>query len=657
MSSASAGGPLLTRRASGRELPSMRLPSPDRLIAAATASLRRFPAVIVAAALATVAGLALIESPERDVWIRLMAVATLALPATFSASITADRRGWGVAGRLAALALVAAVLAGFFFALEGWTDEVRARRYLQLSAGFHLAAAFLPFLGFDETRGFWQYNRALFLRFLTAGLYAVVLQLGLSLAIGALDQLFGVPIPDETYLRLWVVLGFLFLTWFFLAGIPEDVPALETMENYPKGLKLFTQHVLVPLVVVYLAILTAYAVKVVMTWDWPSGWIGWLVSVVAVVGILAYLLVHPVRRAAENRWIRIYGRWFWVAILPAVVLLALAVYQRVAQYGVTEDRYFLGLGTVWLGAVALYYALTRSSRIERIPQTLCLVMLLTFLGPWSAYAVSERSQLGRLQRLLARNDMLAEGGTRPAPRDVSFEDRKEISATVRYLVQHSGEESLQPLFGSLATAPRDAAARSPDSTDRRSDSALPEEIVSALGIRYVDRWEGARGRRRYLLHADGAVATGSISGFDRVVRNVTSTMPDTVIALFAERKEADVDGSADAGLDRSAGTDSDGSPGSPAKVRIVADSAALRLLPSEGEPLTLSVLDLAERLGRGGTGRGSPVPADSMWIRAETGGLRAALWLEQVTVGREPGSEELAVHGWQGLLLIGGAGR
>lgn len=612
----------------------MRLPSPDRLVAAATSTLRRFPAVLASAALATVAGLVLLENPEGDFWLRMMAVATLALPATFAATVTARRRRWGAGGRAASLLVIAAILVGLFFALPAWTEEVRARRYLQLSVGFHLAAAFLPFLGFDETRGFWQYNRALFLRFLTAGLYAVVLQLGLSLAIGALDQLFGVPVPEETYLRLWIALGFLFLTWFFLAGVPEDLGALEARADYPKGLKVFTQYVLVPLVVVYLAILTAYAMKVVATWDWPSGWIGWLVSVVAVVGILAYLLVYPVRREAENRWVRIYGRWFWVAILPAVALLALAVYQRVAQYGFTEDRYFLALGTVWLGAIALYYGLTRSEEIEHIPQTLCAVVLVTVVGPWSAYDVSERSQLGRLESLLARNEMLVEGRARRAPNDVSFEDRKEISATVRYLAEHHGEASLEPLLGTHAASSPDSIARARNPDDAR-------RIVASLGIDYVSPWEGTRGERGYLLHAGGDATAGSIAGYDRLIRGLNSTS-DTLVVHLGPR----------------AGSESDGSAGSGRRVRIVADSTALRILRSEADfaPLELSVRALAERLTTGVGGRTAPVPPDSMWIRAEAGGLRAALWLETIEAGEEPGREGLVTHRWEGLLLIGSSG-
>ena len=44
---------------------------------------------------------------------------------------------------------------------------------------------------------------------------------------------------------------------------------------------------------------------------------------------------------AEHRWVRTYTRGFYVALLPAIVMLWLAIGKRVAQYGITERRYFL----------------------------------------------------------------------------------------------------------------------------------------------------------------------------------------------------------------------------------------------------------------------------------------------------------------------------
>src|SRR5262249_46851893 len=159
---------------------------------------------------------------------------------------------------------------------------------------------------------------------------------------------------------------------------------------------------LVPLVSVYLVILTVYLGKVLITRDWPSGWIGWLVSGVGTAGILTLLLVHPVAQDPAEKWVAAFARSFWLAVLPAIVMLWLAIWQRVRQYGITEPRYFLVVLSLWLAGLAVYYSITRSRQIRTIPASLGAVALLTFAGPWGAYSVSVGSQVGRLRALLER---------------------------------------------------------------------------------------------------------------------------------------------------------------------------------------------------------------------------------------------------------------
>lgn len=51
----------------------------------------------------------------------------------------------------------------------------------------------------DHELGYWNYCKTLCLRILTAGLYTAVLWGGLAIALAALDNLFGVDIPEKRY--------------------------------------------------------------------------------------------------------------------------------------------------------------------------------------------------------------------------------------------------------------------------------------------------------------------------------------------------------------------------------------------------------------------------------------------------------------------------
>jgi hypothetical protein len=575
----------------------VQLPSIQLVITEARAIAVRFPFVMFAALAAAVFGVLLVD--DESLWQRWFFPSTLGIPLLLALALLAERRGWdmvlrallGVGGLL--------VLLGFALLWPRWSETIAFTRWFQLSVALHLLVAFLPFVGYDEPNGFWQYNKALFLRFLTAGVFSAVLYVGLAIALAALDQLFGANVPEETYGRLWMVVAFVFNTWFFLGGVPRDLAALEQRSGYPKGIKVFAQYILVPLVTVYMAILMAYLVKVIATQDWPSGWIGYLVSSVAAVGIFALLLVYPIREREENRWIVTYSRWFYIALFPPIVMLWLAIWQRVDQYGVTEPRYFLTILSIWLAGIAVYFTLRGSRQIILIPASLCGVAVLTFFGPWSAYPVSRGSQTDRLEQVLVRTELLVDGALRPATGEQSYTDRREISAGLRYLIETHGTGTIEPWFGgSLAAI--DTVGEGTRPAERGETEERTRLLTAWLGVPYVGRWQ-----RGDFEHFNYFVERGqeaiSISGFEYAV-NFDGALRDTVRV-----------------------TDD---------VRLQFDSAgvALELTSESGIMASVPLLPLLERAQRyAGTGGDRNIPRDSLLATAENERARIAVYVTAVS--------------------------
>jgi len=489
----------------------VKLPSIDRLAEAARAAAVRFPFIIACAVVAAVAAIIAIDADEQSRWVRLTACATLGFPLFFAIGLRAERFGWAGAREIAALAVGFGVLAAFYWRWGGWSDDTAALRYFHFNAGLHFLVAVSAHLGFREPNGFWQFNRALFLRFLLGAVYSAALFSGLAIALAGVDNLLGVSISGESYFRLWIVIAFVFNTWFFAAGVPRDVAALDRLREYPAGLRAFAQYVLLPLVGVYLVILSAYLVRVLVTRVWPSGWIGYLVSALAALGILSLLLVHPERERSEHAWIDRYARFFWVAILPAVVMLLMAIWQRVGQYGITERRYLLVALALWLAAIAVYYAVSGSRSIKAIPASLAAIAFITFIGPWSAYATSRSSQLGRLRGLLETNGILVDGSIRRGAADVGREDAREITATLRYLVRYHGTRAIDPWYeGGISTV--DTVGDGTGPSERYEAGLRADLIIRDLGIEPVD---GPRedGEFRY-YQAVGADQVRDIAGYD-----------------------------------------------------------------------------------------------------------------------------------------------
>jgi Domain of unknown function (DUF4153) len=408
----------------------MRLPSVQAALATAGTVLRRFPLTLLCAFVLGGVAMHLIYLDNDGVpnneltWtFPVLSAAGLGLSLTLALALMAERYRWPAAGRWGAQAVGVALLLAWYALAPTEPNLSWMLRLALLGLGLHLTVAAGPYLSElrrrADTPGFWRYNETLFLRFLVGGLYSGVLYVGCAIALTAVRELFDVPVPGHWYGYLFVALGTVFNTWFFLAGVPRDFAALEEQTSYPKGLKLFTQFVLLPLVVLYLLILYAYLARILVTWTLPQGWVSTLVLALAVAGIFALLLIHPIREAAENAWIRTFARWFYRALFPLLGLLAVAIGTRVRAYGITEERYFVLVLAGWLLGMAVYFLWRRGQGIIWIPASLAAVAFLAAGGPWGAFAVARRSQLARLRTTATEYDLLTNGrfeATRAAAR-------------------------------------------------------------------------------------------------------------------------------------------------------------------------------------------------------------------------------------------------
>jgi hypothetical protein len=497
----------------------MRIPSLDNLHSAARDSLARFPFVMLSAAVAAIAGIFLVESSNNFEWMRVCLAGQLGIPLVFALAVAGESRGWPRPWRILAPSAATIALAIYGFSLSEDLTTVMVTRHVQFTIGLHLLAAFAAFTAPGRLNGFWQYNRTLFLRFCLSVLYSVVLYAGLAIALLAVDKLLGVEFDEELYFHVWIVIAMVFNTWMFVSGVPADILALDGATDFPKGLKVFAQFILVPLVFIYLVILSIYLGKVIVTRVWPSGWIGYLVSSVGVVGMLAHLLVHPIREGAGNKWVITYSRWYYVAMLPAIVMLLLAIGKRINQYGVTENRYLLAVLAIWLALISLYFILSRARNIKLIPITLCVVAFGTSFGPWGAFAVSYRSQMSRLTGLLEKNHILAGGIVQPAPGEVSFEDQKEISAALDYVVTTHGTDRVAPWFGDHWA---DIDTVSGGGTHRRAPfggNDLVRGIMDEMGVEYTPKWhQPVSEGEHFTVGLDTNAKVFPLEGADAMVR-------------------------------------------------------------------------------------------------------------------------------------------
>ena len=445
---------------------------------------------MIAAVIGTVFNILLAKLPSNQAnthhwyWNGLMSC-YLGMLLLIALTVFAERKAFNRTIKLLFQLLGIALAIAYYFSLPDEFMVTSTIRFVLFALSFHLLIAFIPFITHGEMNAFWQYNKMLFLRILTGAVYTNVLYVGLALALLAIEKLFAINVDKNLYFYLWLVLTGVFNTCFFLAGFPNAYADLEGITDYPKGLKIFTQYILLPIITIYLLILYAYMFKIVFTQQWPVGWVSYLVLGFSVAGILSLLLIHPIRNDANNKWMLGFSRFFYFAIFPLLILLFFAIERRVSDYGITELRYFVLVLALWLFFIATYFLVSNKKNIKIIPLSLCVIAFLTSFGPWGAFSVSLSSQKNHFVKLMEKNKILLNGKLIKANSEPSFNERKQISSITEYLVNNHGYQVLQPYF----TQNLDSLLKHDSLNNEMITNTKTTKLLGLMNVKFVAGWQ------------------------------------------------------------------------------------------------------------------------------------------------------------------------
>lgn len=391
----------------------MKLPSINFILSNAKYSLLRFPLTILSSFIAVILAIYLIEIgkniDEELPYINVMLCMSIGIPLYFCATIISNKKGFDKKRNLIINLLATLILVLLYFTFpdskSAHSNAMPYIKYALYNITCHLLVSFIPFAFSKQLNAFWHYNKILFIRIWASILYSGFIYVGLIIALSSLRLLFDIHIHEKLYLEIWVVVICFFNTWFFVSGIPADFDQLDDIHEYPKGLKTFSQYVLLPLLGLYLIILYAYGTKILILWDWPRGIVTYLIICVSVLGILAFLLLYPYGNQKENIWIKKASKGYYFLLFPLLIILFIAIFMRVNDYGITINRYIILMLGIWLTIVCLYTAIGKIN-IKFIPTSLAVMLILISFGPWGMFSFSEKSQVNRLKNILEQSKIL-----------------------------------------------------------------------------------------------------------------------------------------------------------------------------------------------------------------------------------------------------------
>ena len=367
----------------------------------------------------------------------------------------------------------------------------------QLCAALAILPGLAPYLarrGGDVGPAFWQFNHQLWLGLALALVGGGLFAGGLSVIVVTLELLFGLDFGASVLAHTWTVGLCLIapINWLSLAAskFGEDAPVGVPTDFTTRAVDNIVKFILVPLLLVYTAILYAYAVKIAVDGVLPKGYLGSLILAYGGLGSLTIFLAYPTRDGGGPLVTLFWRHWFWLTAVP-VVLLFLAAFARIGQYGVTDERYLVVLAGIWLASLAVLFTVRRDDRdIRLLPLSLCLLLGLASVGPWGTAATSVRSQTAELAALLEKHGRLK--GGRIA--EVTFDDRlpasdaKRVNSIVAYLWRGNRLDAIAPWFSGRSDDPFAKDMAKPP---------RPKRIAELIGVRTAIRSSSRTGSVAY----------------------------------------------------------------------------------------------------------------------------------------------------------------
>lgn len=381
----------------------------------------------------------------------------------------------------------------------------------------------------DNVWGF-VYKSAIAVMF--GGVSTVILAGGLSAILASIGYLFEIKINSKLYADIWCTGWCLFFPLYVLAGVPRQLESDNGPCDIPAPVSFIANYLMVPMMLAYTGILYAYGLKIAFEWALPRGNLAYMVTGFGIVGILTHLAIYPMRERG-TRLLRFYFKAFYVLLPVPLVLLAIGLWTRIAEYGITEQRYAIGLCLAWLAGLVLLKALfNKRVHIKHVPMLLCALCLMASFGPWSSQSVSLNSQYAKLaQHLTAAGVITANGKVQKTSGDIPFADRRAISSIVEYFRDRRALDKLDRWIspfkldlGSKASgedAPAEDTIYCGKYEECQYQYVRAETIVEAWGIPYVSRWAKEENHDSYIrIPANDHYGLMTVRGYDYVVPNI-----------------------------------------------------------------------------------------------------------------------------------------
>lgn len=331
------------------------------------------------------------------------------------------------------------------FAVEDFSEEHVIRTLVLL---FVLVIAFMWIPTIRSKVGFSENFMVVFKAFFIVAFYSLVLFLGISLIIVAIDMLI-VNVDSRAYSHVGNLIVLLYAPIHFLSLIPiyppnsssakseseyneEDKSLLRLRLNKAiepsKFLNGLISYIAIPITAIYTIILLLYIVLNITGDFWRDNLLESLLVSYSVIVIVVYLLASVLKSKSAIYFRKIFPK----VLIPVVLFQTISSIIKIGELGITSGRYYVILFGIFATVSAVLFSFRPNHNNNVIAPILIVLSLISIFPPIDAFKVSKENQISRLSKVLEENNMLIDD--KIIPNDSLSEDEEQIIInSVRYL--------------------------------------------------------------------------------------------------------------------------------------------------------------------------------------------------------------------------------
>lgn len=224
----------------------------------------------------------------------------------------------------------------------------------------------------------------------------LIIRWWISGALRSIENLFNLNISENRYWYIWSI-SMIFITVSFCLDYYLLKNSHEQEAKKSQISKILWNYIFMPLALLYLVIFLAYWIKILITWIWPK----WVIVRLGLWFFALWMLSIFFTYTEENNIFKSLHKVLFASFLLMSIMMICAISQRISQYWVTMNRYFVCAGIAVIILTSMFSLIFPKHRFLSFVWIILIIWIIwIYWWPLWASQISLKSQLNRLNLLL-----------------------------------------------------------------------------------------------------------------------------------------------------------------------------------------------------------------------------------------------------------------